>query len=147
MTGPQVKISIRFETSTGEYEFESLWANTTAEGYELENIPFYVRSLAYGDIVSAHQTGDGVLEFDQLVRASGHSTVRLWVYEPEEVASIRENFAAMGCTSELSDQPQLVAIDVPPEIPYATVKAVLEKGEKSEQFDYQEGCLGQTPPS
>jgi hypothetical protein len=146
MGTPKVKIFIRFETSTpGEYEFESLWATPTSEGYELDNIPFYASSLAYRDVVSADPAPGGLLEFGRLVRASGHSTIRLWITELESVERIREEFRAMGCTSELSDQGQLVAVDIPPNVPYSSAKMLLDKGEESGQFEYQEGCLGQDP--
>jgi hypothetical protein len=147
MHEPKVKIAVRFETSTaGEYEFESLWATPTAEGFRLDNIPFYASSLAFGDVVSAHPVIGGMLEFDSLVRASGHTTVRVWIFDEADVTSVLATFHAMGCSSEVSDLPQLVALDVPPDIPYATVRAVLEEGEKAERFSYQEGCLGQVEP-
>jgi hypothetical protein len=120
-----------------------MWARVTPEGYELNNVPFYARSLAYRDVVAAQKSAEGRLEYRSLIRASGHSTVRLLVTLQAEVEQIREEFRKLGCTSELSDQPTLVAIDIPPDVPYARVKVALEAGEAKDRWDYQEACLGQ----
>ena len=49
----------------------------------------------------------------------------------------------MGCPSEL-DLDRLVAVDIPPTVPYSDVRAYLEKNERLGVFEYEEGCLGQT---
>ena len=42
----------------------------------------------------------------------------------------------------MSDLPRLVAVDVPPHVPYEGIKTFLEQGEQAGQFEYQEACLG-----
>jgi hypothetical protein len=61
---PSVKVMALFETSVpGEFERESLWARPTKDGYELENIPFYVQSLALHDVVAVNKAADGGLDY------------------------------------------------------------------------------------
>ncbi len=56
-------------------------------------------------------------------RASGHSTIRLWFTSASDVPEVRDELKRIGCASELSDLPRLVAVDIPPGIAYANVKA------------------------
>jgi hypothetical protein len=136
------KLRLQFKNSAGEEETEAMWVIRRDAGYEIDNIPFYVKELALGDVVAARQDESGLLWFSELVRPSGHSTIQLWFSREEEVESVREALNQMGCASEVSDLPRLVAVDVPPDVPYEKVKAFLEQGEHAGRFEYQEACLG-----
>src|SRR5262249_8028073 len=121
----------------------SLWALPHEDGYQIDNIPFYAREIADGDVVTAQRGPDGELWFDKLAKSSGHSTIRLWFARAEDVQRTRDELRALGCTSELSDLPRLVAVDVPPSVPYSLVRAKLEQGEQQGLFEFEEACLGQ----
>ncbi|HEX8699276.1 MAG TPA: DUF4265 domain-containing protein [Myxococcaceae bacterium] len=138
----RVKVRFPFKNSSGVSETETLWMIKRDAGYELDNIPFYVQELALGDIVAVHPDESGALWFSELVRASGHSTLHLWFAQEKDVEPVRAALRQLGCSSEGSDLPRLVAVDVPPEVPYEKVKDFLEQGERSGQFEYQEACLG-----
>lgn len=47
----------------------------------------------------------------------------------------------MGCDSEISDQPRLVAVDISPSVLYKEIKGYLDEGEVNGKWDYQEACL------
>lgn len=119
-----------------------MWTVKRDDGYKLDNIPFYVKELALGDVVSARADADGALCFSELVHPSGHSTVHLLFSNEGDVKPTRDELKRMGCASELSDLPCLVAGDVPPHVPYDRVKVLLERGERDGVFEYQEACLG-----
>ena len=125
-------------------EVESVWAFPLAGGYQIDNIPFYAREIALGDVVSVKKDSDGMLRFDSLIQPSGNSTVRLWFAEGKEqdVALIRQSLREMGCASELSELPRLIAVDIPPSVPYEQVRSFLVAGEKAGLFEYEEACLG-----
>ena len=72
-----MKIRTTFQDGEGNTEVESLWARAVPEGYEVDNIPFYVLGLACGDVVSTRQDSDGDLWVKAVVRKSGNSNVRL----------------------------------------------------------------------
>jgi|GEM_PF-3476506 len=99
------KICFEVEIS-GLREVESLWARATDEGFVLDNIPFYAGSVSCEDVVRGEMR-DGQLWFAGLVRAGGHSTVRMQ-------ARVRAQLREMGCPSEGSDLPGLVAVDTRP---------------------------------
>jgi hypothetical protein len=124
------------------FEVESVWAVKIVDGmFRIDNIPFYVRGLALGDVVRAKRTGDGALQFDSIAKSSGHSTLRVVFFE----ADIREGFCkeieALGCQWEGAYEPSLIAVDVPPSSDLSAVLKVLADGCEKEWFDYEEGVI------
>jgi Domain of unknown function (DUF4265) len=145
-----VKILLEYEGAAPEVrELESVWATPVGDGYQIDNIPFYVREIALGDIVRAEKDDDGMLHFKSLVRPSGHSTVRLWFAKGREqdVELIRQKLRELGCVSELSDLPRLVAVDIPQSVPYERVRKFLDEVEKTGLLEYEEACLGFMTPN
>jgi hypothetical protein len=72
------KLRFRFQNAAGEDETETMWVIKRDDGYEIDNIPFYVKELALGDVVDAKPDASGVLWYSELIRPSGHSTIHLW---------------------------------------------------------------------
>ena len=137
-----VKIYFEIPTSDSEeMEIETVWAIPYGEGFKLDNIPFYAKGVALDDIVSANKV-DGCLYMDELLTPSGHSTVRLWFADEKDVQTVREELKTMGCDSEISDQPCLVAVDIPPSVRYEKIREYLDAGEADGTWAYQEACLG-----
>ena len=122
-------------------EIESLWASPSINGYKLENIPFYARGVSFGDVVLAEEK-HGCLYMSELLEASGHSTVRILFIDKTIIQSTRKELRSMGCGSEISDQPRLIAVDIPPSIPYENIRSYLDKGKSSNKWYYEEACLG-----
>lgn len=139
-----VKIAFEVEVDCGDgselIELETLWAVPTSEGFQLDNIPFYAYSVACGDIVSAEPEDDGMLFFTGLVQTSGNSCVRLRFEDVNKVQAVRDALRSMGCDSEL-DGTSLVAVNVPAEVVYASIRAYLNQLESSAVLDYEEACL------
>lgn len=137
-------VKIYFEipsVDSEETEIETIWAIPQGEGFKLDNIPFYAKGVALGDVVSAKEV-DGCLYVDELLKPSGHSTVRLWFADEKDVQAVRAELKAMGCDSEISDQPRLVAVDIPSNVRYEKIREYLDAGESYGKWDYQEACLG-----
>ena len=124
-----------------EYKIESVWASKSGDYYRIENIPFFAKNVAFGDIVSVEDE-DGALYFDSLIEASGHSVVRIIMFNENDFSDVTKSIEAMGCSWEGSRIKTLISVDIPPEISYDKVKAYLEKGRTEGLFDYQEACLG-----
>ncbi len=135
-------VKILFEYPIGDSNgTETLWALPKGEGYKLDNIPFYVKGVSFGDVVSA-KVVEGCIYMKELLTPSGHSTVRLWFANENDVQPVRESLKSMGCNSEISDQPRLLAVDIPPSISYEIIRAYLDEGESNGKWDYEEACLG-----
>jgi hypothetical protein len=124
-----------------EYKIESVWASKLGDYYRIENIPFFAKNIAFGDIVSV-EDDNGALYFDSLIEASGHSVVRIIMFDENDFSDVTKSIEAMGCSWEGSHIKTLISVDIPPEISYNKVKAYLETDRSKGRFDYQEACLG-----
>ena len=146
MPEAHVKIFFNLEQDEDGYppaSVESLWALPVGEGlFKIDNIPFFATGIAVDDIVSATLEGE-VLQYSDVVQPSGHSTLRVIVYDESQVAEVRALFKQMGCSTELSHIPGLIAIDVPPSVSLDVLKPVLDEGRAKDRWDYEEACLAE----
>lgn len=146
MSERHCKIFFKLEQDEDGYppvSVESLWALPVGEGlFKLDNIPFFATGIAVNDIISAEDEG-GVLWYREVVQPSAHSTLRVIVYDENEVAQVRALFKEKGCPTELSHIPGLFAMDVPPEVPLEALKPLLDEGRAQERWDYEEACLAE----
>jgi hypothetical protein len=122
---------------------ETLWATPVEKDeYTLENVPFYVFGVSYGDRVLA-RLQDGIPVFKEVIRRSGHSTYRILL--KKERASEFDKFwqplREHGCTYEEGFK-HLLAVDVPPHANIFEVYQLLEDGEKAEVWSFEEGHCG-----
>jgi hypothetical protein len=122
---------------------ETLWAIRVGDGlFQIDNIPFFAHGIAVNDIVSATPE-EGVFRYKEVVRPSGHGTIRLIVSEASDVPAVRDLFRHLGCPSELSHLPRLIAVDVPPSVSLQELKKVLDSGQEQDRWGYEEACLPQ----
>ncbi len=137
---------VSFELQQDEYGYppdgwEVLWADEIEPGlYLVDNIPFYVKGISSGDVVSAEESGER-LKFKELVRPSKNSVIRLMVSDVGGVQAARDSFRELGCESELSNLPKLVAIEVPGNVSFGPVGALIDQGAQSGRWEYEEGVL------
>lgn len=139
----QYKIIFEHQNNADDrYELESAWATKIGEYFRLDNILFYAPEYSFGDIVSVEERS-GELYVIGLVKESGHSTVRILFNDRGDVQNTRDQLKKMGCDSEISNVPTLIALDIPPQVNYASVREFLEEGVKNEKWGYEESCLAQ----
>jgi hypothetical protein len=98
------------------------------------------KGIAYGDIVAA-SAEQQELRFREVVRPSGHSTLRLIIYDEKEVASVSALLEKMGCAIERSHIPGLISVDAPTAVSLAELRLILDEGEAQERWGYEEACL------
>lgn len=124
----------------GNFGIESAWGIPVGEFYKLDNILFYAPEYSLGDVVSVEDRNDELF-VTGLIKESGHSTVRIIFYDIEEVSKTRKLLGDLGCDSEVSDIPTLIAVDIPPDVNYKKVKEILEQGELLSKWGYEEACI------
>ncbi|MCY1083180.1 DUF4265 domain-containing protein [Archangium lansingense] len=143
----RVKVVIKLETDEDDYppvDYEGLWALPVGEGlFQIDNVPFFAVGIAYGDIVSA-TAEQQELRFREVVRPSGHSTLRLIIYEEKDIPSVRALLEELGCSIERSHIPGLISVDVPPTVSLAVLRKTLDEGEAQARWGYEEACLAST---
>ena len=149
------KVKIRFPLTRGPegyppVEFETLWATPAGDGYfAIDNIPFFVVGVSCFDIVQARHIGNKLYSFEDLVIPKGHSTLRVLFYETtddtrpvlERARDLIRNLRTLGCTSEISHIPDLISVDVPPEVELARVRNILDAGNAADLWEYEEATL------
>jgi hypothetical protein len=117
---------------------ETLWASKLPSGlYKLDNIPFFAKGVSCSDEVEADLV-DGRLWFNSVAKRGGHSTIRIAVNDVGEVPSVREDLRRLGCATELSHLPRLVAVDIPGDVGRDQLDRFLREGLASDRFDYED---------
>lgn len=122
---------------------ETLWAEPVGKDeYRLENVPFYIFDVSFGDTVHA-KSQDGMLVFAEVIRRGGHSTYRIRTNPNRRDAfeTFWDPIRAHGCTYE-EGPPPLLAVDVPPKASILDVYKSLEEGELAGVWSFEEGHCG-----
>lgn len=137
----RIKVSFVYEEE-GEYKIESLWTIKTDEYYKVDNIPFFIKNVSLGDIVSV-EDDDGELFFDDIIETSGHSTIQIVFFDQSKAESIEKSLEERGCHWEGSHIKSLISVDIPSEVNYEPIKKFLDDLESLKILEYREACLGQ----
>jgi hypothetical protein len=126
---------------------EEGWPPATIEGiwvvprgdrdYQVDNIPFFVKGVSWLDIVTGTMK-NGELWFEKVAAWGGHRTLRVIVFDASQMATVLADLHTLGCGSEVSHLPQLAAVDIPPKIDPAPVRALLRAGREKGTMDYEE---------
>lgn len=140
----QIKIVFELEQDENGFppdKWETLWAVEDGTGlYVIDNIPFFVKGVSSGDLVSAKKDGDELI-FVKVVKPSTNSVFRVYVRDVETVPQVREQFRSLGCESEVAHIPKLVAIELPGDRSFNPVANLLAEGEENGRWGYDEGVL------
>jgi hypothetical protein len=128
---------------------EGLWAQPLGDNlFKIDNVPFFVKGISCEDVVEAAPDSHGELRYRSLVRPSAHSTLRVIVFREspdprpieERVADLRRQLEQVGCSTELSHMPGLIAVDTDSESMNRAL-GVLQSGEKANLWEYEEGAV------
>lgn len=121
---------------------ERLWAEAVGGGrYRLRNSPFFASDVSVNDVVFG-ELRDGEVHYKGVSIRGGHSTYRIIVASSVENRGFLEYWAplqALGCTYESG---RVLAVDVPSTVDIHAVYRLLEAGEKSGVWDFEEGHCG-----
>jgi uncharacterized protein DUF4265 len=109
----------------------------------VDNSPFYVYGISFGDVVTAVPDGARLL-FDRVIERGGHSTYRIKLpagTDHRYFLTYWPALEALGCSYEGSSAGvrRLYAIDVPPEADIHEVYRMLEEGENEGRWEFEEG--------
>lgn len=92
--GPYVKVHFRLEIEDDRppASVESLWAVDQGDGTaRLDNIPWFVRGIACGDVVATAPDEEGVRWAGEVVRRSENCTIRLIVLRDGGSGAVRQS--------------------------------------------------------
>jgi len=145
-----VKVAFELEQDENGYppeEWETLWASEVEDGLCcLDNIPFFARGVSPGDVVRVRREG-GSRIFEEVVRPSRNSVFQVYLTDEKDMPAARAAFGNLGCDSELSNLPKLFAFEVPGDISFDPVAALLTEGIDSGRWDFEEASLRHPLPT
>ena len=127
---------------------ERLWAEPLGNNlFKIDNVPFFVKGISCEDVVEASSDTEGELRYRSLVRPSSHSTLRVILFREspdprpieDRVADLRRQLEEVGCSTELSHIPGLIAVDTD-SASIDRAFGVLRSGEKANLWEYEEGA-------
>jgi len=122
---------------------ESVWVTEQEPGrYRIENIPFFAKHAALGDLVEA-TIEDGVLTYKRTANHCGNSLVRVVYYEGTDPAEVRRELDGMGCATEWDAAHSLIAVHIPASVALKSVQAFLQRGAEADRWGYEEALLMQ----
>lgn len=107
--------------------------------YRLESVPVFAFGLAKGDVVRVVHY-DEALWVEELVEASGHSTVRIvGLVGGHTVDEPRREVEDLGCLAYPTVIDGMIAVDVPPSVDFDLLYACLERGRNDSKWDFSVG--------
>lgn len=130
------------DESINEFIKEGVWAIPTGIYYKIDNIPFYAYLYSCDDIVEVELINNELI-IKKLIEASGNSTVRLLFENKDYLFKIKEELNKLGCESESSENNLLLAVNIPKNIFYISIKNFLDNGETNNIFQYEEACISE----
>lgn len=146
MTQEKVKISFEAEKwdEDGDYPvlaYESIWCVDLGDGtYRVDNVPWWSTRASYGDIIRAEWCDEGglrQLEFVEVVRAGGHTTVRIFVNDEDDIEPLERDLDELGFRHERWSSDRLVAASIPPGADVEWVIGCLYAGVVEDFFTYE----------
>lgn len=129
------------------FETESVWAERISDNLcRIRNSPFYASGVSFEDVVFVKEQG-GLLVFEAVSTASGHSTYRILVEKSVTKAEFEKYWLPLeklGCSYESADSGRmsLLAVDVPPSVDVYKAYELFTLGEQSGVWGFEEGHCG-----
>lgn len=142
------KVHVRLAVEGGwpPVAFEEMTAKFVGDHrYELVSPPVFASRLAVGDVVGvAHHGSPEQPWVESVIESSGHSTVRVIFFraaghEPE--ANLRRKLDRIGAQIHKTSFRGMIAVDIPGEVNYNSVRSVLKEGESRKLWEFDEGAI------
>jgi hypothetical protein len=90
------KVTVVYYDVNQEIAEEKLWIEKKNDlEYQIKNIPFFAPNLAYNDIISV-ENDEGELYFEDLIRASEHSTIQIVFFNTESIKDVTNDIEKNG---------------------------------------------------
>lgn len=128
-------------------ESEGLWAVPLGgDLYRVDNTPWFVRGVAAEDTIEARADVDGVAWFVRVCERGRRIVVRVIPRVDGPLGgsrlSVLERFGPLGVRGEGTSSPvNMVALDIGPDAPLPSIKALLVSGEADGLWYFEEGCI------
>ena len=123
-----------------QYFIEKVDAIRKGLFYQVNTVPAFAKNISYGDLVKAEYE-NGEYHFDELIEESGHSTMHIVVFKSNEKVVAR--LIELGCGVNINIAANYLVVDIPPIMPYYSIKKFLDLEQSKNTLDYSESCISQ----
>lgn len=108
--------------------------------YKIMNTPFFVKELAYGDIVTVDRSPDGGLVFHECISQSSFKAISIILLDPEMDTVLMNLFKGHDCIIEYGEfgALRMVAVGIPSTADYPCMKSKLDSLENLGKLSYAE---------
>jgi hypothetical protein len=125
---------------------EGLWAQSVGEDiYRIDNTPWFVDDLSADEHVRARAGDDGVLWAVERIHSSGRLTIRIIPFREGPLhgdrQAVLDAFAPVDVSGEGTAQYNMVALDIPADVPLRPVWEALQRGVELGWWDFDEGAV------
>lgn len=127
------------------YEVEGVWSRPQGNDFVVENLPFFVRGLAFEDRIRVDWDDHGDVIAFEVLEPAPYSMV--WVLFPNDdtgAPELRDALRALGCEVEWfrpGQQWWLLSTAVPLKVLMADVDALLEPYVAEGRAEAADGCI------
>jgi Domain of unknown function (DUF4265) len=137
----KIDFSLDIEDGYPPINVERLNAKEFApDQYEILNSPFFIKEIAYGDVVTATKTSEGRLKFTSCVKKSPFKAISVIILDEEMNSKLMDLFRGRNCVIEYGEfgQLKMVAIAIPETEDYQLIRDSLEAFECAGMISYAE---------
>lgn len=90
------------QVGDNKYETEGIWHLKDGENYVVDNIPFVANRISLGDTIKAeYDAEEDAFCFDDFVKVSGNTTVRLYLKDINIIEATRSKLVELGCEGKI----------------------------------------------
>jgi len=113
----------------------------------VQSVPFYLRTVAYGDIISTQEDQSGALQFGKIVKRGGYSIYRVLLYDISQKDALISRLLDLGAL--LEQDGSLIALAVLPDANSSAIVDFILEGKQAGFWGAQDGYVfggGQSTP-
>lgn len=110
---------------------ESVWCEEVGDLYRICNTPFFVKGIAFGDVVRVKSVGNNEVTLDDVIEQSGNSTIWLYFQKEGIACAMLADLGDLGCGYEGSALDGYFSVNVPKAVDIDKVVNVFTSLEES----------------
>jgi hypothetical protein len=140
------EIRLKFDLEVDEgfppISSELLIAKRINESFIIDNTPFFVENVAYGDEFTVIEI-DGIYVPKTILCQSNNSAISIIFFDDSIKNELYVIFLKLGCWSEYGEFPEynMLAVCVPENVSYAPIRKMLDEYENASKISYAELSL------
>jgi hypothetical protein len=105
---------------------EGLYCKKIKANYEVCNVPFFIKDLSVGDIISIQKDENECVDTWHHINKSKHSTTWVMIHNDYPITDHLDQLRDLGCMVEQLEQFSYASIDIPADVDISLVDDILD---------------------